>query len=255
MPIHYKLAVFEGPLDLLLHLIDKAEVDIYNIPIHEITDQYMEYIRSIQEFELEPASEFLVMAATLLSIKSRMLLPKPPVELVDSDEEEDPRMELARRLAEYRRYKQLAEEMRQMEVGRSLIFSREATDLTQYLPETQENPVRGIYVADLWSAFGKVLQTIHKRERVATIQRDEISVGDRMVSMLNRLRAERMILFSSLFTEPKREEVIASFLALLELLKRKQISCVQYGLFDDIVIKFQGEEDDDLESSRTEIDY
>ena len=170
MSIHYKLAVFEGPLDLLLHLIDKAEVDIYNIPIHEITDQYMEYIRTIQDFDLEPASEFLVMAATLLSIKSKMLLPKPPVEVMESEDESDPRMELVRRLIEYRKYKRAAEEMRELEVDRSQIFSREATDLTKYLPETQENPVRGIYVADLWSAFGKILQSIQKRERVATIQ-------------------------------------------------------------------------------------
>ena len=129
MSVLYKLETFEGPLDLLLHLIDKNEVDIYNIPISDITDQYMAYLQTMQEFQLDVTSEFLVMAATLLSIKSKMLLPKPPVINIEGLEEEaDPRMELVQKLLEYRKYKGIAEHLREMEIGRSLIYTREPED-------------------------------------------------------------------------------------------------------------------------------
>src|SRR5690606_15501005 len=123
------------PLDLLLHLIDEQEIDIYDIPIAQITDQYLAYLEQMQQFDLEPASEFLVMAATLLAIKSSMLLPKPPpVELGLEGEEEiaDPREELVQRLIEYRKYKMAVDELRNLELERSLIFSREPADLSPF---------------------------------------------------------------------------------------------------------------------------
>ena len=134
MEIRYKLDTFEGPLDLLLHLIDSQEIDIYDIPISQITDKYMEYIDNLQEYELEIASEFLVMAAELLSIKSRMLLPRPPVVQEEDGEAEDcdPREELVQRLIEYRKYKAAAEQLREMEVARSLIYTRAPRDLSSY---------------------------------------------------------------------------------------------------------------------------
>jgi segregation and condensation protein A len=244
MKVTYKLEVFEGPLDLLLHLIDKNEIDVYNIPIKEITDQYLEYVQAMQELELEVASEFLVMASTLLSIKSKMLLPKPPVIEYDfedgyEDPDFDPRAELVQKLIEYRKYKAIADTLREKELDRSLVFTREPDDLTPFLPQTPQNPVEGLDVADLLLAFRRTLRKMVTRNQVAKIQRDEISVKDRMKQVVDLL-VERggKLLFSKLFDqEMTKDEVIVTFLALLELMKVKQIECFQHRLFDDIVIQ------------------
>ncbi|RKN84637.1 segregation and condensation protein A [Paenibacillus ginsengarvi] len=243
MKPHYKLETFEGPLDLLLHLIDKAEIDIYNIPISEITEQYMEVLAAMQELELEVTSEFLVMAATLLAIKSQLLLPKPPpVELDDmfyEDENFDPRAELVQKLLEYRKYKAAAEELRDKELARSLIFTREPEDLTPYVREVEVNPVEGLDVSDLVIAFQRALRKAMSRNTVAKIRRDEISVKERMGEVLTLL-SERggRLLFSKLFDyEMSREEIVVTFMALLELMKTKHIACYQQRLFDDIVIQ------------------
>ena len=244
MGLRYKLDVFEGPLDLLLHLIDKNEVDIYNIPIRKITDQYMAYLRSMQELDLDLTSEFLLMAAMLLSIKSKMLLPKPPkIELeLEEDEGEDPRAELVRKLIEYRKYKGIAGHLREKELERSKIFTREAEDLSGFVPELRENPVRGIPLADLMIAFGKALKRAEKRNRVAQIRRDEISVKDRIVEMVEMLKTGKgRVRFSSFFFERTREEIVTTFLALLELMKMKRVTCFQDGLFDEIVIVYKGD--------------
>jgi segregation and condensation protein A len=247
--VHYKLETFEGPLDLLLHLIDKSEIDVYNIPISEITDQYMEVLNSMQELELEVTSEFLVMAATLLAIKSQMLLPKPPViELEDDygfDEDYDPRAELVQKLIEYRKYKSIAEELRDKELARSLIYTREPEDLTPYVPSVPENPVRGLHVADLVIAFQRALRKAKSRNTIAKIRRDEISVKDRMTEVVELLDQNGgRILFSRLVGEDMtREDIVVTFLALLELMKVKKIVCFQNKLFDDIVIQARGEGD------------
>lgn len=243
MKPHYKLETFEGPLDLLLHLIDKAEIDIYNIPIHEITEQYLDVLSAMQELELEVTSEFLVMAATLLAIKSQMLLPKPPpVELEDAffdDDDFDPRAELVQKLLEYRKYKAIAEELRDKELARSLIYTREPEDLTPFVREAAANPVEGLDVADLVIAFQRALRKAKARQTVTKIRRDEISVKERMrevVSLLDNRGGE--LLFSRLFDyEMTREEVVVTFMALLELMKTKHIVCHQQRLFDDIVIQ------------------
>lgn len=248
MGIHYKLEVFEGPLDLLLHLIDQAEVEIYDIPIAQITDQYLEYVHQMQKWDMEPTSEFLVMAATLLQIKSKMLLPKPPVielELEDMDDELDPRAELIEKLIEYKKYRTIAEQLRDKELARSLIYSKEPMDLTPYIPEVAENPVKGLQVADLLIAFQKVLKKASHRQSVAKIRKDEISVKDRIQDILVLLdeNMEGKILFSKLFHEEwTREELVVSFLALLELMKMRKIRCYQHKRFDDIVIESRREE-------------
>ncbi|MFC0214282.1 segregation and condensation protein A [Paenibacillus chartarius] len=242
MKVTYKLEVFEGPLDLLLHLIDKSEIDVYNIPIKEITDQYLEYVQAMQE--LEVTSEFLVMAATLLAIKSKMLLPKPPVieyEFEDYyDEDYDPRAELVEKLVEYRKFKAIADSLREKELERSLIYTKEPEDLTPFRPTVQQNPVEGLDVTDLLQAFRRTLRKMVTRNAVARIQRDEISVKDRMKQVVELL-VERggRLLFSKLFDENdlSKDEVIVTFLALLELMKVKQIECYQHRLFDDIVIQ------------------
>jgi segregation and condensation protein A len=242
LKVTYKLESFEGPLDLLLHLIDKTEVDIYNIPIKAITDQYMAYLSEMQEMELDITSEFLVMAATLLLIKSKMLLPKPPVIELDSDdydEGEDPRAELVRQLLEYRKFKGIADHLRDKELERSLIYTREPFDLTPYLPVVQENPVKGIYITDLMAAFQKVLRRLVGRNVVTRIKRDEISVKDRIKELIHLLQLRGgKVLFSKLFDEGiTREEIVVTFLAMLELMKMKVIVCYQHRLFDDIVIQ------------------
>jgi len=241
LKVLYKLDVFEGPLDLLLHLIDKSEIDVYNIPIREITDQYMEYVQAMQELELDVASEFLVMAATLLSIKSKMLLPKPPViELEDGlyeEEEIDPRAELVQRLLEYRKYKAIADMLREKEVERSLVYTREPEDLSPFQPKEPGNPVEGLHPADLLLALHRTLRRMTSRTRVSRIRRDEISVKDRMLELVAIFEKNSKMLFSKLFEyELTKEEVVVTFLALLELMKRGMVSCHQNRTFDDIVI-------------------
>ncbi|GAA0135597.1 segregation/condensation protein A [Paenibacillus sp. YSY-4.3] len=262
--VTYKLDTFEGPLDLLLHLIDKAEVDIYQISVSEITDQYLEYLDNMQELELEITSEFLVMAATLLSIKSKQLLPKPPVIEFDDDfdylmeDEEDPRDELIRKLIEYRKYKGIAEHLHEREWERSLIFTKEAEDLSSFLPDVQDNPVKGLHAADLIASFQKALRRAVKRSTVARIHRDEISVKDRIRDVIAALESTgtggRLLFSKLLHPEMYRHEIVVTFLAILELMKMKQIVCYQNKLFDDIVMEWRGEVKAD-ELSGFEVDY
>lgn len=248
MKVTYKLESFEGPLDLLLHLIDKSEVDIYNIPIKMITEQYMAYLGEMQEMELDVTSEFLVMAATLLYIKSKMLLPKPlPITDLDGDyydEGEDPRAELVRQLLEYRKFKGIADHLREKELERSLIYTREPLDLTPYQRVIQENPVKGLFPSDLMNAFQKVLRRVVSRNIVTKIKRDEISVKERIKELVHLLQLKGgKLLFSKLFgAEVTREDVVVTFLAMLELMKMKVIVCYQHKLFDDIVIQAREDE-------------
>jgi segregation and condensation protein A len=199
-------------------------------------------LSDMQEMELDITSEFLVMAATLLLIKSKMLLPKPPIIELDSDdyeEGEDPRAELVRQLLEYRKFKGIADHLRDKELERSLIYTREPVDLTPYLPVVQENPVKGIYITDLMAAFQKVLRRLVARSVVTRIKRDEISVKDRIQELVHLLQLRSgKLLFSKLFDdEITREGIVVTFLAMLELMKMKVIVCYQHRLFDDIVIQ------------------
>ncbi len=262
MSVTYKLPTFEGPLDLLLHLIDKAEVDITEIPISEITDQYMEYVKLMEELELEVASEFLVMAATLLAIKSKMLLPKPPPVDIGIDYEEsgeDSLEELVHKLIEYRKYKAVAEQLREKELEQSLVFTREPHDLAPYAVHVEKtSPVEGIGTFDLLLAFRKALRREANRNTVAKIRRDEVSVKDRIRDVLTLLREQGgRVLFSRLFNESSsRDEFVVSFLAVLELMKMKKITCYQHRLFEDIVIQAkEGENIRDDELERMEIDH
>jgi len=243
----YKLESFEGPLDLLLHLIDKAEIDIHEIVIHEITDQYMEYLQAMKELELDVTSEFLVMAATLLAMKSKQLLPKPPVfeEEYDDDwqdNELDPRDELIQKLIEYRKFKQIAEQLKEKELERSLVFSREPEDMTPFMKEVNVNPIEGLHLSDLVAAFQKALRRAARRNIISTIQRDEISVKDRINDIVTVLRQYETVRFSKLIRESMgRHEIVVTFLAILELMKMKHIRCYQHQLFEDIVIHWRGE--------------
>jgi segregation and condensation protein A len=258
--VTYKLETFEGPLDLLLHLIDKAEIDIHEVSISEITDQYMSYLQAIQELELEVTSEFLVMAATLLSIKSKQLLPKPPVIELDEfedwqDDGPDPQEELIQRLLEYRKYKLIAAELRDKEFERSLVFAKEPEDLTPYMHEQPSNPVEGLHIDDLVRAFQKALRRAARRSVVATVRRDEISVKDRIRDIVEVLKQFETVRFSKLIRQNMdRHEIVVTFLAILELMKMKHIRCHQHGTFDDIVIHWRGETPENG-LSELQIDY
>lgn len=260
MTVTYKLETFEGPLDLLLHLIDKAEIDIHEVSISEITDQYMIYLQAMQELELEVTSEFLVMAATLLSIKSKQLLPKPPIIELDEfddwqDDGPDPQEELIQRLLEYRKYKMIAAELRDKEFERSLVFAKEPEDLTPFMHEQPSNPVEGLHIDDLVRAFQKALRRAVRRNFVATVRRDEISVKDRIRDIVEVLKQYETVRFSKLIKQNMdRHEIVVTFLAILELMKMKHIRCHQHQSFDDIVIHWRGETPEDG-LSELQVDY
>jgi segregation and condensation protein A len=227
---------FEGPLDLLLHLIKKNEVEICDIPIAVITRQYLEYIELMKELNLEVAGEFLVMASTLLQIKSRMLLPMPEEEEVGEAEEQDPREELIRRLLEYQRYKDAAAVLGARELlGRDL-FSRNMP-MPEELEQKQSDEPLEIELFELVEAFRQVLSKV-PFEHFHDVISETISVAARIGRILDILEQTDSILFEQIFEdEPlSRELVIATFLALLELCRLKTVKVAQGTPFGSIVL-------------------
>lgn len=246
MAYQIKLEVFEGPFDLLFHLLDKNEVDIYDIPIAKITEQYMEYIATIQKLDLEVASEFLVMAATLLAIKSKMLLPKPPKISDDIEElDVDPRDELVERLLEYKAFKQIAEYLKDREQVQERVYTR-PNEEEMYLDFfSEENPLEGIGLFDLLDALKEVLErVVDDVEITGEVTRDEISIRDKIREVLGRLVFQpNGIRFKDLFrTQVTRVEVVVTFLALLELIKLGKVMVHQSKAFGDIMIYEKVEE-------------
>ena len=227
--VSLKLTAFEGPLDLLMHLIESNKIDIYDIPIVEITEQYIGYLRNLQELDMELASEFLVMAATLLQIKSRMLLPKEARE--DEDEGEDPRQQLVEMLVEYRRIKKAAQNLRYLKEEADRYASREpmfANLVERYVPSY---PVR-----DLLLALANVLRETGGRP-LAYIEPQAFSVQEKMAEILQRLQGSAQgFLLSELFASGKAGEKVAAFLGVLELLKMGLITISQHQAFAPIYI-------------------
>ncbi|WP_017728130.1 segregation/condensation protein A [Halalkalibacterium ligniniphilum] len=241
-PYSVKLDTFEGPLDLLLHLINQAEVDIYDIPVSHITEQYLAYVHAMQELQLDVASEYLVMAATLLAIKSKMLLPKhedPFDEAIDF-EEEDPREELMRRLIEYRKYKEAAAELKEKEGERELVHTRPPGSLGSFLSEEErhEQSIQGVTLYDMLSAYQKLMKRkAYTAPRTTTLKSEEYSIEGRMSDMMIEIaRFNGRCRFQDLFTSHERGFVVVTFLALLELMKTKAILCEQDQNFSDIMI-------------------
>ncbi|MFK9093142.1 segregation/condensation protein A [Bacillus salipaludis] len=245
MPYQVKIDAFEGPLDLLLHLINRLEIDIYDIPVAEITEQYLIYIKTMNELQLDVASEFLVMAATLLVIKSKMLLPKQeevfPDE-VDSDMtfEDDPRDELVERLIEYRKYKEAAHDLKTMEEERGLMYTKPPSDLSDFAKEKQpEKTELNVSLYDMLAAFQKLLRRKKLQRPMATkIARQEISIEKRMTEILVELRQlQGRKNFNELFPYPAKDHIVVTFLAILELIKRKVIDIEQNENFGDIFVE------------------
>lgn len=211
-----KLPLFEGPLDLLLHLIKDQKIDIYDIPIALITRQYLEYIEMMKELNLEIAGDFLVMAATLIHIKSRMLLPVE--ETVDTEEPEDPRLELVMKLIEYQSFKDAAFGLREREEIRSGIFSREPGEEDFKSDEGQEPLLFELNIFDLITAFKHVLDKAPPE--MQAIARETLSVKDRMSLIINVLQYREALRFEELFKDDiKRTQFIVTFVALLELIR------------------------------------
>ena len=239
--INIKIDVFEGPLDLLLHLIQHLEVDIYDIPIAEITSQYLSYIQTMKILELDVAGDYLVMAATLMAIKSDMLLPKPELNEVEDFYEEgiDPRDALVDQLLEYKQYKQAASVLKNKEEERSQYFTKDPSNLEEYQEDIELEPEK-VNVIDLVLAFQEMLSKKKLKEPVQTkIVSDDITMEDKMQTIISRIQSKSRhtpILFSELFESINRNEVVVTFLALLELMKQKEIDIRQEKAFDEIVI-------------------
>jgi segregation and condensation protein A len=228
---------FSGPLDLLLHLIQKQEVSIHDIPIATITEQYLEYLHAMEDLSLEVASEFVVMAATLLAIKSRMLLPRPPQVELSTEEELDPREQLVLQLLEYQRCKWAAEQLKERELLQSQVYSREPMSLAAFVPEEPPR-VEGVSMWDLVDAYRKMLLRVPREERVAEIKGEVMSVELQMAALLARLRRWPTSSFFQLVQGLRtRHEVVANFLAILELIKTGAIRCTQVLAFGDIEIQ------------------
>ncbi|WP_062356182.1 segregation/condensation protein A [Bacillus kwashiorkori] len=241
MQVNIKIAGFEGPLDLLLHLIKQMEVDIYDIPMVEITEQYLLYVHTMQELKLDVASEYLVMAATLLAIKSQMLLPQYE-EAVDEDVfeyEEDPREELIAKLIEYRKYKEAADELKAHEQERELMFTKPPIDLSEYASEVSEKSALQITIYDMLGAYHKLLRRNRLKKPLQTkVTRQEISIEIRMNEITSLLREKNSWTnFFDLFPYPDKEHIVTTFLAMLELLKRNEIFIQQQTNFDEIWVR------------------
>ena len=243
MELEFKLQVFEGPLDLLLHLIEKNKVDIYDIPIVEITNQYLDYVNAMAKEDLNLASEFLVMAATLIDIKSKMLLPK---EIDEDGEEIDPRAELVEKLIEYKMYKYAASELRDMQVyaGKSLYKEptipkevqkyEQPVDLDKLLVDVDLSKLNEIFQAVLKRQVDKIDPV---RSKFGKIEMEEVSLPDKITYVTKTIKKRKRCSFKELLEEQSTKmEVIVSFLAILELIKIGEIEVHQDKTFDDIYI-------------------
>ena len=221
-----KLEVFEGPLDLLLFLIKRDEIDIYDISIERITRQYLEYLQAFKELNIDVAGEFLVMAANLIYMKSRSLLPvdqRPPDE---EAEEDDPRWELIRQLIEYKKFKEAAADLHARELDQQRRFARSPNGNAEALMAPLRLGEVGIF--QLINAFQKVIKRIEAREDLREIFDDQFTVSDKIELILRRVGNGGQLRFSELFENvSSRVEVVVTFLALLELIRLKQIRAIQ----------------------------
>lgn len=243
MALEFKLEKFEGPLDLLLHLIDKNKVDIYDIPIAEITDQYMDYVRSMETSDPDQMSEFLVMAATLLDIKCRMLLPK---EVNEEGEEEDPRDELVQRLLAYKMCKYMAQELREKEQDASLSLYRKKKlpkEVASYVPPVDYNELIGDRtLAQLNDIFHDILKRQRfrvdpVRSKFGKIEKEEFDIASKELYIKAYLNGHRHTDFRALLEEQgSRDEVIVTFLVILELMKTGKVKVSQDEIFGKITI-------------------
>ena len=233
MNIEFKINEFEGPLDLLLHLIKESKMDIMNIEIEEITNQYMNYLHEQEKMNLEIASEYLVLASELLEIKSKMLLPSFKNE--EEEEEEDPREELVNRLLEYQAYKEITKVLQEKEELRKEIYTKSPENIKNYIDENKEINL-DISLDDLVDAFKKFLDRKKENKPLKTkVTVNEISVSSRRHDINRLLKDKKKVSFFELFPVVSKEYVVATFLAILEMAKNKELVITQNDTFDDII--------------------
>ncbi len=233
MDYQVSLPNFEGPLDLLFHLVKKAEVDIYEISITEITDQYIAYLHQWEKLNLEIASEFLVMAARLMELKSRELLPKRAAEAEEEEEQQDPKQELINKIVEYQYFKEIADHLKEQEKKRYQLYWRDHPKLPGDINNQETLKVGDIGIHDLLSAFHRVIKKYHQTNQVAKIDTREVSITEQRDKLLNILsqHQDHTMYFEELFQKfSTRIEIVATFLALLDLVKERLIIVSQQGI-------------------------
>lgn len=243
MALSVKLQAFEGPLDLLLHLIEKNKVDIYDIPIVEITEQYLDYIKAMETEDMNVMSEFLVMAATLLDIKCKMLLPK---EVNEEGEEEDPRAELVQKLLEYKMYKYMSYELKDRQVDAEKVLFKMPTipeEVRKYEePVNLQELMSDVTLKKLNAIFRSIMRKQEDkidpiRSRFGKIEKEEVSLEERMSYLEEYALSHRQFSFRGLLeAQSSKMEVIVTFLSVLELMKTGKIHILQEHIFDDIII-------------------
>lgn len=244
MDYNFIINDFEGPLDLLLHLIKSDEMDIYDIKIEKITEQYLNFIKSMEQMNLNIASEYLVIASELIELKSRLLLPVKKE--TDNDEyEEDPRENLINRLIEYKKYKDMIDIFKEMEEERKDIFTKEPINFSEYRDvETENNG--DISLDDLINALNNFLKRKEdEKPRTTKITKKELSVKDTTHEIRNILKTKKEVSFFELFEIKTREYVVVTFLSILEMAKFGEIQILQKGNFDNIVVNLKEGVSDD----------
>jgi segregation and condensation protein A len=229
-----KLQVFEGPLDLLLFLIRKNELDIYDIPIESVTRQYLDALRAMQQLDLDLAGEFFVMAATLMEIKSRMLLPRglAAIDPNATEDEMDPRWELIHQLLQYKKFKEAATALNDLAVTRQNLMERHVSALSDH----SDRPLKNVDRIELWNAFNMVLRRLAEKLVVGEIHDEMVTVADQMEWLLARTQTEKSFIFSQLFPHGVTlRRLVATFLAVLELTRLKKLRLRQDEAFSDII--------------------
>ena len=230
-----KLPVFEGPLDLLLFLIRKSELDIYDIPISTVTKQYLEVIYAMKDLQIEVAGEFFVMAATLMEIKSRMLLPKHQQAIDPNADEDDldPRWELVHQLLQYKKFKEAAGNLGQMSLDAQNMHGRAASAFAPL----SERPLKHVDRIDLWNSFNLVLRRLAEKLVVGEIHAEQVTVADQMEYVLGYIKTEKSFVFTALLAGGKLtlRRLVATFLAVLELTRLKKLQIRQNEAFTDIL--------------------
>ncbi|WP_367341703.1 ScpA family protein [Limosilactobacillus sp.] len=230
-----KLGDFEGPLDLLLHLIRENQMSITDIKIVPITSQYMSYLKTMREHRLEIAGDYFVMAATLMRIKSNLLLPKPPVEVDDTEEETDPREELIQSLLEYQRYKEAAGKLKDKENLRSREYTREAMTVPEGMVSAHVAP--GVTLDQLKAAFADVLKRhVIEKPMAGTVKAERITVEDRIHSVHQQLEKGPARFVDLFADQASRENLVTTFLAILDMSKHGQVFISQAGLFKPLIV-------------------
>jgi segregation and condensation protein A len=243
--MEYKITIndFEGPLDLLLHLVKQSEIEIWDIKVEDITKQYLEYIKQMEQLNLSIASEYLVMAAELIEMKSRLLLPNNKEESND-DFEEDPRETLINRLLEYKKYKEVSTKFKELSQERNQVYTKEPSDLREYTDENINFKLSDeIGLADLLDAFAKFMERKELTKPLNTrITTKEITVEERSRDIKCILKNKKNVSFIDLFDIINKEYIVVTFLAILEMTKKQEIIINQDNNFDNIRVSLRGSE-------------